>query len=105
MAEGGVFNMHFTAIPESSTNKAGGMIVANFLFSPEAQYSKFQPANWGDYPAINLDTLTRRQWDEFAAVDLGDSALGLDELTKAALPEIAAEYIDALEKGWAEKVR
>jgi len=104
MNDGAVYNLHFTAIPESAPNKAGAMVVANFLLSPEAQYSKFQPANWGDYPAINLDTLTKEQWDGFAAVELGDS-LGPDDLTKVALPEIAAEYLEALEKGWAENVR
>jgi len=105
MNGGTVCNLHFMAVPESAPNKAGAMVVANFLLSPEAQLSKFKPANWGDYPAINLDTLSKEQWDNFAAVELGAPILGPAELAKASLPEIPAEYMEALEKGWEENVR
>ncbi|MBI9079769.1 MAG: ABC transporter substrate-binding protein [Pseudodesulfovibrio sp.] len=105
MNGGTVHTQHFVAIPESASNKAGAMVVANFLLSPEAQLSKFEPSNWGDYPAINLDTLSKEQWDGFAAVELGESFLGPVELAKASLPEIPAEYMEALAKGWEENVR
>jgi len=103
--EGTLYNHHFAAIPKSCSNKAGAMVVANFLLSPEAQLSKYKPDNWGDYPAINLDTLSREQWTEFMKVELGDSSLSPDILSKASVPEVAIEYLKALETGWEKNVR
>ncbi|QGY38919.1 ABC transporter substrate-binding protein [Pseudodesulfovibrio cashew] len=104
LAEGAIFNLHFTAIPANAPNKAGAMVVANFLLSPEAQLSKFNPANWGDFPAIETQTLTTDEQAAFRQVDLGEATLPLSELGKAAVPEIPAEYLEALEKGWEEHV-
>jgi len=105
MTEGTLFNVHFVAIPQSAPNKAGALVVANFLLSPEAQLSKCIPANWGDYPSINLDTLSKEQWDAFNAIKRHDSTLAPAELERAAMPEISAEYVEALQKGWMENVR
>lgn len=104
MKEGSIFNLHFTAIPANAPNKAGAMLVANFLLSPEAQLSKFEPTNWGDFPAIEVLTLTPEQQAAFRNVDLGEATLPVVELSKLAVPEIPAEYLEALEKGWEEHV-
>lgn len=104
MQDGSIFNLHFTAIPANAPNKAGAMVVANFLMSPEAQLSKFRPENWGDYPAIDLSTLTDAQREAFAAVDLGEPTLSSEELSAVAVPEIPAAYLEALEKGWEDNV-
>ncbi|WP_243546809.1 ABC transporter substrate-binding protein [Pseudodesulfovibrio tunisiensis] len=105
MREGSIFNLHFTAIPANAPNKAGAMVVANFLMSPEAQLSKYVPAKWGDYPAIDLGALPQESRDRFASVDLGSSTLGREALSAVAVPEIPVEYLEALEKGWEEHVR
>lgn len=105
MTEGTLFNMHFVAIPKSAPNKAAAMVVANFLLSPEAQLSKYRPENWGDYPALQLDALSKEQWDGFVAVEHGEATLDPQELAKHGVPEIGAEYVEALEKGWKENVR
>ncbi len=81
------------------------MVVANFLLSPEAQLSKFSPDNWGDFPAIQLDALNKEQWAEFEAMDHGDATMTPKELNEAGIPEIGAEYMKALEKGWQDNVR
>lgn len=104
MSEGAIFNLHFTAIPANAPNKAGAMVVANFLLSPEAQLSKFDPANWGDFPAIELITLSKEDQARFNKVNLGNPTLSLVDLTRMAVPEIPAEYVEALEKGWEEHV-
>ena len=104
MQEGAIFNLHFTAIPANAPNKAGAMVVANFLLSPEAQLSKFEPNNWGDFPAIELLTLSDAQQTAFRSVELGKATMSPGELAKLSLPEIPAEYLEALEKGWEENV-
>jgi putative spermidine/putrescine transport system substrate-binding protein len=104
MNEGSIFNLHFTAIPANAPNKAGAMVVANFLLSPEAQLSKFLPANWGDLPAITLLTLSPEEQAKFNEVDLGVATLPINKLANNTTPEIPAEYLEALEKGWEEHV-
>lgn len=104
MTKGSIFNLHFTAIPENAPNKAGAMTVANFLLSPEAQLAKFDPKNWGDFPAIEVSMLPQKEQAEFRAVDLGKATVSLEKLSLQAVPEIPAQYLEALEKDWEEHV-
>ena len=100
MKEGSIYNTHFTAIPFNSGNKEGAMAVANFLLSPEAQLSKNDPANWGDFTVLDLKKLNSEDRKKFAALDLGKPTLPLDVLEKYAVPEVTSEYVEALEKEW-----
>ncbi|MFP4473968.1 MAG: ABC transporter substrate-binding protein [Desulfatibacillaceae bacterium] len=104
MEEGSLFNTHFTAIPLTAPNKAGALVTANFLLSPEAQLSKFDPENWGDFPAIDMTRLDESMRARFSAVDLGPATLAPAELTPLAVPEIPSAYVEALEEGWEENV-
>ncbi len=104
LEEGSIFNLHFTAIPFNAPNKAAAMVVANFLMSPAAQLSKFDPQNWGDYPAIDLSTLSQEWRAKFDNVDLGAPTLKPEVLAKHAVPEIPAPYVEALENGWEDNV-
>lgn len=102
---GTLYNMHCLAIAGDAASKAGAMVVANFLLSPEAQLSKYQPDNWGDFPSIQLDSLHKKEWDGFASVKLDEATLPPEELEKHALPEIPSEYVEALERDWQKKVK
>jgi hypothetical protein len=48
-----LFNLHFTAVPFNSPNKAGALVLSNYLLSPEIQLSKNDPANWGDLTVLD----------------------------------------------------
>lgn len=100
MKEGSIYNTHFTAIPFNSANKEGAMVVANFLLSPEAQLSKNDPANWGDFTVLDLKKLSDENRKKFSALDLGKPTLPLDILESHAVPEVTSEYVEALEKEW-----
>jgi len=100
LKDGSIYNTHFTAIPFNSPNKAGAMVLANFLISVDAQLSKYNPENWGDFPALDLDRLTPAQRNQFQSVDLGPATLGSDQLDPVAVPEIPSAYLEALEQGW-----
>lgn len=100
MEEGAIFNTHFVAIPFNAPNKAGAMVLANFLLSAEAQLSKYVPASWGDMPALDLTRLKDEARQAFEAVDFGDATLPPDMLLRAAVPEIPAGYLEMLEKDW-----
>jgi len=100
MREGSLYNTHFTAIPFNSANKEGAMVVMNFLLSPEAQLSKNDPANWGDFTVLDLKKLSDGERKNFSSLDLGKATLPLEVLEKYAVPEVTSEYVEALEKEW-----
>lgn len=57
---GTIGNTHFVSIPFNAKAKAGAMVVANFLISPEAQARKADPTYWGDPTVLDLAKLLRR---------------------------------------------
>ena len=104
MDDGSIYNTHFTAVPFNAPNKAGAMVVANFLLSPEAQLSKNNPANWGDFTALDLSRLSSGEREKFEGLDLGTATLPLADLAKTAVPEIPSDYLERLEKDWEKLV-
>lgn len=100
LREGAIRNTHFVAVPFNAPNKAGALVVADFLLSPEAQASKLDPANWGDFPVLDMERLSPEQQARFNAVDLGPATLSPEVLAGAAVPEIPARWLEELEKGW-----
>lgn len=104
MKEGSIYNTHFTAIPQNAPNKSGALVVMNYLLSPEAQLSKFSPEVWGDFPVLDMQKVPADVVGQFDAVDLGEATLSPAELSAVAVPEIPAEWLEALEKGWEEHV-
>ncbi len=104
LQEGTLTGIHFTAIPFNAPNKAGAMVVSNFLLSPDAQYSKFIPENWGDFTVLDLDRLDRADRRRFLELDLGSATLPVDVLARHSVPEIPAEYVDALVDDWERTV-
>ena len=104
LKDGAIFNTHFTAIPFNAPNKAGGMVLANLLISPDIQLSKYRPDLWGDFPALDISRLSGADQKRFQDVDLGPATLGSDVLGPVAVPEIPSAYLEALEQGWKEHV-
>jgi putative spermidine/putrescine transport system substrate-binding protein len=104
MKDGSIYNTHFTAIPFNAPNKAGAMVLADFLISVDAQLSKYHPDKWGDFPALDFKRLNPEERKRFQSVDLGPATLGSDTLNPVAVPEIPSDYLEALEQGWKEHV-
>ncbi len=102
--EGTIANTHFVAIPFNAGNKAGAMVVADFLMSPEAQFKKADVNTWGDLPAIDISRLDAAWQERFNQQDRGVATL--DDATLAAhrLPEPPSAILIALEKGWQREV-
>lgn len=97
-------NVHFTAVPFNSPHKAAALVLANFLLSAEAQASKNDPAHWGDFTVLDPSRLSPEDQARFAGLNLGDAVLPLATLSQNVVPEIAAPYGTALEKGWEQNV-
>lgn len=104
MKDGSIYNTHFVAIAYNAPNKAGALVTANFLLSPEAQLSKNDPKNWGDFTVLDMKRLDAAWRKKFEALDLGAATLPLNTLAEVAVPEIAPEYLERMETGWNESV-
>ena len=88
----------------TAADKAGAMVAANFLLSPEAQLKKADPRIWGDFPAIDIGRLDNAWQDKFAALPRGAATLPNEVLQKHQLPEPPSQILIELEKGWNKHV-
>jgi putative spermidine/putrescine transport system substrate-binding protein len=102
--EGTIANTHFVAIPFNAADKAGAMVVANFLLSPEAQFKKADPEVWGDFSAIDPARLPAEWQTRFGKQARGIATLSDAELQTHQLPEPPSQILIQLEKGWEEHV-
>ncbi|WP_159588740.1 ABC transporter substrate-binding protein [Chelativorans xinjiangense] len=96
---GTLANTHFVAIPYNASAKAGALVTADFLLSPEAQAKKQDPAVWGDPTVLALDKLDEEARARFEAIELGAATLGPDELGPA-LPEPHPSWMERIEEEW-----
>lgn len=101
---GGIGNSHYLAVPFNASQKAGALLVIDFLQSPEAQLEKYRPEVWGDMPAIDPSRLTGGLQQELAAIESQPGMPSLDTLSKARVPEMHAQTIDWIKEIWQEEV-
>ncbi|MBN9039575.1 MAG: ABC transporter substrate-binding protein [Rhizobiales bacterium] len=99
---GTLANTHFVAIPYNAAAKAGALVLADFLLSPQAQARKQDPKVWGDPTVLAMDKLSTEDRARFAALDLGVATLPPDQLGPA-LPEPHPSWVDRLETEWAKR--
>lgn len=100
--KGTIGNTHFVTIPWNASAKAGAMVVANFLLSPEAQARKADPDFWGDPTVLDMQVMDNDQRALFESIDLGEWALPIEEGNKV-LSEPHATWASALEAAWIER--
>ncbi|MFC3640620.1 ABC transporter substrate-binding protein [Aquibium oceanicum] len=97
--EGTLSNTHFVAIPYNAASKAGALVAANFLISPEAQARKQDPKVWGDPTVLAMDKLDAADRARFEALDLGVATLRPNELGPA-IDEPHPTWLERLEGEW-----
>ena len=99
---GNIANSSFLAIPDNAANKAAALVLVNVLQDPETQLALYEAA--GVYPGIDLRKTSAELQQRFAAVPVPESVLPLTELTRNVQPELAAGYVNRLEKDWTATV-
>jgi putative thiamine transport system substrate-binding protein len=92
-------NTHFVAIPYNAKAKAGALVLANFLMSPEAQAHKQDPDVWGDPTVLNMKALSKDEKAAFDKLNLGLATLKPDELGPS-LNEPHPSWVGRIEKEW-----
>jgi putative spermidine/putrescine transport system substrate-binding protein len=104
LADGTIGNTNYTLIPFNAANKAAAMVVQNLLLSEAEQLEKARTEVWGASPAIEIARTSPEIRAGFAAIKAHPSVVPAAELARAALPELQAEWLTAIEAGWAENV-
>ena len=104
LTDGTIGNTNYTLIPFNSPNKAAAMVVQNLLLSGEAQLEKARTEVWGAAPAIEISRTAPEVQAGFAAIVGHPSVVSPEELAKAALPELQADWLTAIEAGWKANV-
>ncbi len=96
---GTIGNVSFLTIPFNAQHKAGAMVVANFLLSPEAQAHKQNPEVWGGLTVLAMDQLSAEQRALFDALPTPQGGVTPVQLRQV-VQEPHASWVDALEKAW-----
>ena len=96
---GTLANTHFVAIPYNAAAKAGALVAADFLLSPEAQARKQDPKVWGDPTVLAVSRLDAAARARFDALDLGIATLKPEELGPA-IDEPHPSWMERLETEW-----
>ncbi|MBE0453389.1 ABC transporter substrate-binding protein [Roseovarius autotrophicus] len=96
---GTISNISFVAIPYNASAKAGAMVVANFLMSPEAQARKADPVVWGSGTVLSMDRLDPEDRARFDAIERGIATLSAEELGTT-IPQPPPSWMTRLEEDW-----
>ncbi len=97
-ASGTIGNVHFVAIPVNANARAGALVFANFLLSPEAQARKADLTIWGDGTVLDVAKLS----PALQAV-MQKTAPGALAERVPTLPEPHASWVEALETEWIKR--
>jgi putative spermidine/putrescine transport system substrate-binding protein len=104
LTDGTIGNTNYTIIPFNSPNKAAALVLQNVLLDAAVQLEKARPEVWGAPPGIEMDRAAPEVLTEFQALPSHPSVVSAAELAQNALPELQADWISAIEKGWLENV-
>lgn len=104
LEEGTVGNASFLAIPSTSADHAGAMVVANLALSPAQQRIKADPTVWGQFTVLDESRLSDTDRAAFAALPRSAVVPPYAELSRSANPELASDWVPALDEGWRRDV-
>lgn len=102
LADGGVAEPRFLAIPAETEQAAGALVLANFLLAPDAQDAKQVPDNWGDETVLDPERLPEPFRALYADVPRHEATVPRAALDAAAVPEVHAGWVTLIDARWAE---
>lgn len=99
LAHGTIGNTSFVAIPYNSPHKAGAMVVANFLLSPEAQARAGNVRYWGGPTVLDLAKLNVADHARFTALPKSPW-MAQNSALRHVLPEPQPSWARRLAQAW-----
>jgi putative spermidine/putrescine transport system substrate-binding protein len=104
LEDGTLGNASFLAIPANAKSSAGAMVVADVAMSPAQQLAKADPEVWGQYTVLDQTRLDAADAAAFANLPRSQVVPPFDELSRDADPELSADWVAPLERGWRSAV-
>ena len=104
MLDGTIANTSYVVIPVNAANKAAALVAQNVLLSAEAQYEKALPSVWGTSPGIDISRTDDATQRLFAAITTHPAVVTDAELARYAVPELQADWVDAINDAWRERI-
>lgn len=100
--KGTLGNASFLAIPYNSSAKAGAMVVANYMMSPEAQAQAQDPEVLGYGTVLDVEALPEADRAAFESLELGPATLSPEELGEVQ-DEPHPSWATRLAEDWQER--
>ena len=104
LEDGTVGNASFLAIPASSPDQAGAMVVADLALSPQQQAAKADPAVWGQFTVLDRELLDPADARAFEQLPASPVVPAYEELSRNAQPELSSTWVAPLDEGWRREV-
>ena len=104
LSDGTIGNASFLAIPASSPDQAGAMVVADLALSPEQQVAKADPDVWGQFTVLDRDLLDGDAARAFDELPVSPVVPPYEELSQNAQPELSSAWVTPLDEGWRREV-
>ncbi|MGA9748765.1 MAG: ABC transporter substrate-binding protein, partial [Nocardioides sp.] len=104
MTDGTVGNASFLAIPASSPDQAGAMVVADLALSPGQQVAKADPDVWGQFTVLDTGLLDDEDAARFDRLPQSPVVPPYEELSANAQPELSSAWVTPLDEGWRREV-
>ena len=104
LEDGTVGNASFLAIPASSPDRAGAMVVADLALSPAQQLAKSDPEVWGQFTVLDKDLLEAPVARAFDRLPESPVVPAFEELSENAQPELSSDWVTPLDEGWRREV-
>ncbi|MEP6712188.1 MAG: ABC transporter substrate-binding protein [Ferruginibacter sp.] len=101
---GCIHNTSYLGIPYNAPNKAGAMVVCDFLISPEAQVKKADIRSWGSATILDYDKLEKVYQDDFTALPKLKYGLNEAEVKNKSIKETASTYMIKVAEDFRKKV-
>lgn len=104
LKNGTVGSTHYLAIPWNAANKSGAMVVVNAALDTRMQAIKFRPADWGDIPVLNMQSLPAEDLRTLKKSITKKTSPKLEELVNARHPQMSVPLEALVRQIWIEQM-
>ncbi len=104
LKNGTVGNAHYLSIPWNASNKSGAMVVINAALDVKMQASKFRPAEWGDIPVLNTESLSDEDLRILKKSVTKKTSPKLEDLINHRQPQLSADLEAIIKQLWHEQL-
>ncbi len=101
---GTIGNSHYLGIPYNAKEKAGGILVIDYLQGAEAQIEKMKPEVWGDMSGIDVEKLSENEKEKIKKIEEVPGVLTSKELLSKRRADMNSTYIQWVEEIWEEQI-